>query len=50
MYGQTKSYAGEMGLEMVLAIFGNAFLVLIIVRGNAVSRRKLSPVQVGVCL
>ncbi|VDD93450.1 unnamed protein product [Enterobius vermicularis] len=45
MYGQTKSYAGEMGLEMVLAIFGNAFLVLIIVRGNAVSRRKLSPVQ-----
>uniref|UniRef100_A0A0N5AFU9 G_PROTEIN_RECEP_F1_2 domain-containing protein n=1 Tax=Syphacia muris TaxID=451379 RepID=A0A0N5AFU9_9BILA len=45
MYGMTESYASEMGLEMVLAIFGNAFLMLIIIRGNAVSKRKVSPVQ-----
>ncbi|KHN82630.1 Vasopressin V1a receptor [Toxocara canis] len=35
----------HMTAVMTLAIFGNLFLVLIIVRGNAIIRRRISPVQ-----
>uniref|UniRef100_F1L168 Vasopressin V1a receptor n=1 Tax=Ascaris suum TaxID=6253 RepID=F1L168_ASCSU len=35
----------HMAAVMTLAILGNLFLVLIIVRGNAVIRRRISPVQ-----
>ncbi|VDN50736.1 unnamed protein product [Dracunculus medinensis] len=34
-----------MSLVMTLAILGNLFLIIIIIRGNTISKRKISPVQ-----
>lgn len=37
----------HMSLVMTLAILGNLFLIIIIIRGNTISKRKISPVQVN---
>ena len=39
------SVIARMSLLMAMALFGNLVLVFVIFRGNAVSRQRISPVQ-----
>jgi hypothetical protein len=40
----------HMSIVALMAILGNTILVLVICKGNAVARQKISPVQVGKCV
>ena len=45
MHPEMALVIARMLAVMALAIFGNCFLVFVILRGNAVARQRISPVQ-----